>query len=194
MMDAALVDRGGQQARRVEVHGTVQGVGFRPYVYRLANSLGLRGTVRNAGGHVVIEVVGGREALEALVRRLPAEAPAQAVVTQVLVTEHHPAPAQDGFRVIESRPAQAGGRDFGEACEPKPRLCPPDIATCERCLRELFDPADRRYRYPFINCTDCGPRASIIDTLPYDRARTTMAPFPLCPACAAEYADRKSVV
>lgn len=178
MMDAALVDRGGQQARRVEVHGTVQGVGFRPYVYRLANSLGLRGTVRNAGGHVVIEVVGGREALEALLRRLPAEAPAQAVVTQVLVTEHHPAPAQEGFRVIESRPAQAGGRDL-----------PPDIATCERCLRELFDPADRRYRYPFINCTDCGPRASIIDALPYDRARTTMAPFPLCPTCAAEYAD-----
>jgi hydrogenase maturation protein HypF len=163
---------------RMEVHGTVQGVGFRPYVYRLASSLGLRGTVRNAGGYVVIEAAGSRAQLDALVRRLPAEAPPQAVVTRVRVTGR-PGPVRSGFRVVDSeRAAPPGGRDF-----------PPDLATCPQCLRELFDPADRRYRYPFVNCTGCGPRATIIDSLPYDRPRTTMARFPLCPACAAEYAD-----
>lgn len=163
---------------RVEVHGTVQGVGFRPYVYRLARSLGLHGTVRNAGGHVVIEAVGAPASLAELVRRLPVEAPPQAVVTRVAAASAPmPDPAPIEFRVLASRPA-GGARDF-----------PPDLATCAACLRELFDPTDRRYRYPFINCTDCGPRATIIEALPYDRSRTTMAAFPLCVDCAAEYAD-----
>jgi hydrogenase maturation protein HypF len=164
--------------RRVEVHGTVQGVGFRPYVYRLARSLGLQGTVRNAGGHVIIEVAGAPAQLDALVSRLPAEAPPHAVVTRVLVSGGNGAEPAGGFRVVDSQPEAGAARDF-----------PPDLATCDACLRELFDPHDRRYRYPFINCTDCGPRATIIDTLPYDRARTTMAAFEMCPACAAEYAD-----
>jgi hydrogenase maturation protein HypF len=100
------------------------------------------------------------------------------VITQVTVsTPTEGGPAGDDFRVVDSE-STTGSRD-----------CPPDLATCAQCLRELFDPADRRYRYPFVNCTDCGPRATIIDTLPYDRPRTTMASFPLCPACAAEYAD-----
>jgi hydrogenase maturation protein HypF len=160
------------------VHGTVQGVGFRPYVYRLATSLGLSGTVRNAGGHVVIEAAGTPGQLDALVRRLPLEAPPQAVIAQVTVsTRAGDGPAGNDFRVVDSE-STTGSRD-----------CPPDLATCAQCLRELFDPADRRYRYPFVNCTDCGPRATIIDTLPYDRPRTTMASFRLCPACAAEYAD-----
>lgn len=176
------------ETRRVEVQGTVQGVGFRPYVYRLATALGLRGTVRNAGGHVVIEATGTPVQLDALARRLPAEAPPQAVVTQVRVSGRVAgAPSGTGFRVVGSE--SGGTRDSGAAPEPPPWLCPPDIATCEACLRELFDPADRRYRYPFINCTDCGPRATIIDRLPYDRARTTMSGFPLCPKCAVEYAD-----
>jgi hydrogenase maturation protein HypF len=164
-------------AIRVDVYGTVQGVGFRPYVYRLARDLGLRGSVWNAGGQVVIEAAGSRSQLDELVRRLPVEVPPQATVSRIAVSPLTGA-VGEGFRVVESRAAAAGERDF-----------PPDIATCERCLRELFDPADRRYRYPFINCTDCGPRATIIDGLPYDRPATTMAPFRLCPACAAEYAD-----
>jgi hydrogenase maturation protein HypF len=166
------------KGRRVEVHGTVQGVGFRPYVYRLARSLGLRGTVRNAGGHVVIDVAGPPAQLDALVARLPAEAPPHAVVTRVVVSSRAGAEPVDGGFTVAASASEAGGRDF-----------PPDLATCDECLRELLDPADRRYRYPFINCTDCGPRATIIDTLPYDRGRTTMAAFEMCPACAAEYAD-----
>jgi hydrogenase maturation protein HypF len=165
------------EARRVEVHGTVQGVGFRPYVYRLAHELGLHGTVHNAGGHVVIEAAGQASQLDELVRRLPAGAPPRAVVARVSVSGLDTCPA-GGFRVVGSVATPAGERDV-----------PPDIATCERCLWELFDPLDRRYRYPFVNCTDCGPRATIIDALPYDRPATTMAAFPMCAACAAEYAD-----
>ncbi|NEE00647.1 carbamoyltransferase HypF [Phytoactinopolyspora halotolerans] len=168
-------------ARRLDVHGAVQGVGFRPYVVRLARELGLNGWVRNAGGHVIIEAAGTPESLNALAARLPAEAPAQAVVRDVIVTDLDDRMARlhgrRGFTVGASI-ARSGRRDF-----------PPDLAACEECLRELFDPADRRYRYPFVNCTACGPRATIITELPYDRPQTTMAPFPLCAACAAEYTD-----
>ncbi|HEX6234700.1 MAG TPA: carbamoyltransferase HypF [Jiangellaceae bacterium] len=165
-------------ARRLDVHGAVQGVGFRPYVVRLATALGLTGWVQNAGGHVVIEATGSADALTALAQRLAAEAPAQAAVSSVVVSDlpsHHA--SGQGFRVLDSVD-QAGHRDV-----------PPDLATCDDCLRELFDPHDRRYRYPFINCTNCGPRATVIAELPYDRCRTTMAPFELCAACAAEYTD-----
>ncbi|HSI93052.1 MAG TPA: carbamoyltransferase HypF [Jiangellaceae bacterium] len=167
--------------RRLEVHGSVQGVGFRPYVVRLATTLGLDGWVQNAGGHVVIEAAGPPEALAELARRLPAEAPPQAAVSSVVVAEvagsddpHNPG---NGFRVVESV-SRGGARDV-----------PPDLATCADCLTELFDPSDRRYRYPFVNCTNCGPRATVIAELPYDRCRTTMAPFELCDQCAAEYRD-----
>jgi len=165
---------------RLEVHGTVQGVGFRPFVYRLATSLGLDGTVRNAGGTVVVDAAGAPTAVDALAARLRTEAPPLARVATVTIA---PAPrpwpaAGSGFAVVASDGASSAGRDI-----------PPDVATCDACLRELFDPGDRRYRYPFVNCTDCGPRATIIDDLPYDRIRTAMARFALCPACAAEYAD-----
>ena len=159
----------------------VQGVGFRPFVWRLATELGLAGRVRNAAGRVEIEAAGPAAALDAFARRLRTDAPPRARVERVTRRALEPGTAAvlpAAFEIDESVDAAAADRLF-----------PPDIATCDDCLRELFDPADRRYRYPFTNCTNCGPRATIIDELPYDRARTTMRAFPLCPACAAEYRD-----
>jgi len=162
----------------VEVRGTVQGVGFRPYVYRLATALGLRGDVRNAGGHVVIRACGPGPAVDAFLTRLPAEAPVAADVTRVTAVEVARRPAGTAFRVAGS--TRSSGTD---------RSVPPDLATCDACLAELRDPGDRRFRYPFGTCVDCGPRATIVDDLPYDRERTAMAGFPLCPDCAREYRD-----
>lgn len=166
-------------AQRIEIRGTVQGVGFRPYIVRLATALGIDGWVRNAGGYVVIEASGSRNALTDLVRRIPAEAPPHAVVSSVLAADidQSERTVSRGFRALKSV-ALSGRREV-----------PPDLAMCEDCSRELFDVANRRYRYPFINCTNCGPRASVIVELPYDRSRTTMDPFVLCDACADEYAD-----
>ncbi len=167
--------------RLVVVEGVVQGVGFRPFVWRLARELGLAGRVRNLAGRVEIEAVGRLVDIEALAVRLRLDAPPRARVERVTVG---PLPSAvtiapgDGFLIDESVSAPS-----------IERLFPPDIATCDDCLRELFDPADRRYRYPFVNCTNCGPRATIIEELPYDRARTSMREFPLCPACDAEYRD-----
>ncbi len=163
---------------RVEVRGTVQGVGFRPYVYRLASGYGLRGAVRNTGGCVLIEAAGPAPAVAAFLDRLPAEAPAASHIRDVAVTEIHPNGAI-GFTVA---PSTVDHR-------PDVREVPPDLATCPACQAELANPTDRRYRYPFLNCTDCGPRATIIDDLPYDRERTAMAGYRMCPECAAEYAD-----
>ena len=166
--------------RRIAVHGTVQGVGFRPFVYRLAVELGLEGTVRNADGHVVIDTAGTRDELGEFVRRIADDAPPLARVDSVAISELLTMPATgSGFRVATSDRTEQGAA--GEL--------PPDIATCADCLRELFDPADRRYRYPFTNCTNCGPRATIIRGLPYDRERTVMQSFPLCDRCASEYSD-----
>ncbi len=168
-------------ARALFVEGVVQGVGFRPFVWRLATELGLSGRVRNAAGRVEIEAVGTVEALDALARRLRTDAPPRARVERVTSAPLDPAIAAalpTGFGIDESVASAAPDRLF-----------PPDIATCDDCLSELFDPTDRRYRYPFTNCTNCGPRATIIDELPYDRAQTTMRAFPLCAACAAEYRD-----
>jgi hydrogenase maturation protein HypF len=166
--------------RTLLVEGVVQGVGFRPFVWRLATELGLAGRVRNAAGRVEIEAAGSAAALDAFARRLRADAPPRARVERVTVAPlagvatDLPTP----FAIDESVSAAAADRLF-----------PPDIATCDDCLVELADPAARRYRYPFTNCTNCGPRATIIEELPYDRAQTTMRPFPLCPACEAEYRD-----
>jgi hydrogenase maturation protein HypF len=166
-------------ARGIEVRGLVQGVGFRPFVWRLANELGLDGTVVNRAGQVVIEISGPAEAVEAFARRVRTDAPPRARVEEVIVRPSgRNFGAGSGFTIQES--------ETGASTE---RLFPPDIATCDDCLRELFDPADRRYRYPFTNCTNCGPRATIIEDLPYDRARTSMRSFPLCAACEAEYRD-----
>lgn len=161
---------------RIEVHGTVQGVGFRPHVFRLATALGIRGDVRNVGGHVVITASGPPEALGEFRQALRERAPRHARVDRMTVTR-----AADlghaGFVVRDS--------GFGGG----PRTIVPDLATCDACVAELFDPGDRRYRYPFINCTDCGPRATIVESVPYDRSRTTMRGFPLCALCSAEYHD-----
>jgi hydrogenase maturation protein HypF len=167
-------------ARQIAVHGTVQGVGFRPFVYRLAVELGLEGIVRNSDGHVVIETAGTQDALDEFVHRIVQDAPPLARVDSVALSELSALPAAgSGFRVATSgRTDQVAGGEL-----------PPDIATCADCLRELFDRADRRYRYPFTNCTNCGPRATIIRELPYDRERTVMQSFPLCDPCAAEYWD-----
>ena len=165
------------QRVRVRVEGVVQGVGFRPYVHRLAVELGLDGFVRNDERGAVIEVEGPPDAIDALLARLAAEAPPAAVI-EGLEREVVPPRGERGFTIAGS--ARAGNPDAQIS---------PDIATCEACLRELFDPADRRYRYPFINCTDCGPRFTIVRGVPYDRPFTTMAGFTMCAACAAEYAD-----
>lgn len=168
-------------ARALIVEGVVQGVGFRPFVWRLATELGLAGRVRNAAGRVEIEAAGTTAALGAFARRLRTDAPPRARVERVTALPLGPRAAADlpGTFVIDESVSAAA----------VDRLFPPDIATCDDCLTELADPADRRYRYPFTNCTNCGPRATIIDELPYDRDRTTMRAFPLCADCAAEYAD-----
>jgi hydrogenase maturation protein HypF len=162
---------------RVRVTGTVQGVGFRPYVYRLAGELSLGGFVLNDAHGVLIEIEGSADAIDCFVARLPAEAPPLAVVEQVLAEERVPC-GQGSFAIRES---------VGGSVPDAPVT--PDTATCEDCLRELFDPADRRFRYPFINCTNCGPRFTIVRGVPYDRPLTTMAGFTMCPDCRAEYDD-----
>jgi hydrogenase maturation protein HypF len=162
---------------RIRIEGVVQGVGFRPFVHRLAAELGLAGFVHNDERGVVIEAEGAAPALEALLARLGAEAPPMAVVDRVSA-EAVPARGGSGFAIASST----------SAARPD-ALVSPDAATCEACLHELFDPADRRFRYPFINCTDCGPRFTIVRGVPYDRPLTTMAGFAMCALCAAEYDD-----
>jgi hydrogenase maturation protein HypF len=162
---------------RGRVDGVVQGVGFRPHAHRLAQELRLAGFVRNDERGVLVEVEGDPPAVQAFRRRLRAEAPPLAVVERV-AWERLPAAGEHAFRIL---PSAAGGvANTGVAA---------DAATCEACVRELFDPADRRHRYAFINCTDCGPRFTIVRGVPYDRARTTMARFTMCAACRAEYED-----
>ncbi|GAB4506453.1 MAG: carbamoyltransferase HypF [Anaerolineales bacterium] len=163
-------------ANRFKVTGVVQGVGFRPFVYGLATGLGLRGWVINTSSGVVIEVEGPPDALDAFARDLVAKAPPVARI-ETVQREEIPPNGWERFEIRESR-TEAGYV-----------LISPDIATCPECLRELFDPNDRRYRYPFINCTNCGPRFTIIADVPYDRPLTTMAAFQMCPECQAEYDD-----
>jgi len=166
-------------ARSLHVEGVVQGVGFRPFVWRLATELGLAGRVRNAAGRVEIEAAGPAHVLDAFARRLRADAPPRARVEQVTVAALDDAITATLPAVFEI--------DESVVSSAVDRLFPPDIATCDDCLAELWDPADRRHRYPFTNCTNCGPRATIIEELPYDRAQTTMRAFPLCRDCEAEY-------
>lgn len=170
--------------RHVHIHvtGIVQGVGMRPFVYREAIAHGICGWVLNAGDGVHIEAHAPADALDAFVAALSEHAPAAARVEHVevvdLAANGWDTANEQGFRIVASQDQTA-----------HTTLVSPDIATCDDCLRELFDPADRRYHYPFINCTNCGPRFTIIRSLPYDRAATSMDRFPMCPACAAEYAD-----
>ena len=166
----------------IHVTGIVQGVGMRPFVYREAMAHGICGWVLNAGDGVHIEAHASGEALDGFVAALSEHAPAAARVERVDVADLEPgawdAADEQGFRIVASQDQTA-----------HTTLVSPDIATCDDCLRELFDPADRRYHYPFINCTNCGPRFTIIRSLPYDRAATSMDRFPMCPKCAAEYGD-----
>lgn len=170
--------------RHVHIHvtGIVQGVGMRPFVYREAMAHGICGWVLNAGDGVHIEAHASVEALDGFVAALSEHAPAAARVEHVELMDLAPgdwdAASEQGFRIVASQDQTA-----------HTTLVSPDIATCDDCLRELFDPADRRFHYPFINCTNCGPRFTIIRSLPYDRAATSMDCFPMCPECAAEYGD-----
>ena len=170
--------------RHVHIHvtGIVQGVGMRPFVYREAMAHGICGWVLNAGDGVHIEAHASGTALDDFVAALSEHAPTAARVEHVEVAElaagTWDAANEQGFRIVASQDQTA-----------HTTLISPDIATCDDCLHELFDPADRRYHYPFINCTNCGPRFTIIRSLPYDRAATSMDRFPMCPECAAEYGD-----
>ncbi len=164
-------------AQHIAITGVVQGVGFRPFVYNLATKIGLSGWVLNHSGGVDIEVEGAAEQVTAFLAELPASVPPLARVVSV---EAHPVPPR-GYAGFEIRHSESQADRY--------QLISPDVATCPDCLRELLDPADRRYRYPFINCTNCGPRFTIIDDIPYDRSNTTMRIFPMCPECQREYDD-----
>ncbi|MGH3899162.1 MAG: carbamoyltransferase HypF [Pseudonocardiaceae bacterium] len=168
-----------QQCIRVEVRveGVVQGVGFRPYVHGLAGRLGLSGRVGNDTAGVFVEIEGAEQAVGEFLAMLPAQAPPLAVVEQVRTSPLVPT-GEQGFHIVASN--ATGRRDT---------LVSADSATCADCLRELADPTDRRYDYPFINCTNCGPRFTIVRDVPYDRPLTTMAPFAMCGICAVEYHD-----
>jgi len=159
----------------IRVRGTVQGVGFRPFIYRLAREHRLRGFVSNTPDGVLIEVAGDPAEVSAFVRDVPEKKPPLARIT-AMATESMEFEAPADFAIRGSQAAAS-----------PTTLIPPDVATCAQCLRELFDPSDRRYRYPFINCTDCGPRYTLIRGLPYDRPLTTMASFTLCEECRHEY-------
>lgn len=166
------------EALDIHVSGIVQGVGFRPFVYRLARRHLISGWVLNAADGVTIHAEGESQLLDEFVLAIADDAPAAARVDEVELREV-PVEGFDSFEI----------RFSDEASVEKTTLVSPDLATCDDCLRELFDPADRRYRYPFVNCTNCGPRFTIAARLPYDRANTSMAGFRMCDACAAEYAD-----
>ncbi|MEU0564439.1 carbamoyltransferase HypF [Nonomuraea sp. NPDC005983] len=161
----------------VRVEGVVQGVGFRPFVYGLATRLGLAGRVGNDLNGVFVELEGGRRAIGAFLQALERDAPPLAAIDRITVTRTRP-DGGDGFQIAPS-----------DATGPRRTLISPDSPTCADCLAELADPADRRYRYPFVNCVNCGPRLTIVRGVPYDRRLTTMAGFAMCPACAAEYHD-----
>ncbi|WP_051574905.1 carbamoyltransferase HypF [Mycobacterium sp. URHB0044] len=167
------------QRRRCTVTGVVQGVGFRPFVHRVATELGLRGFVGNDSAAVFIEVEGPPAAISAFSRRLTTEAPPLAVISDVSWSDvTAQSPGDTGFHIVSSQTVDAA-----------PTPIPPDVAVCGDCVSELFDPSNRRFRHPFVTCTNCGPRFTIIRGLPYDRPATTMADFPMCERCAVEYDD-----
>lgn len=165
------------QRVRLDVTGAVQGVGFRPFVWRLASTEGLGGFVRNTGDGVAIEIEGDGKAIGRFLRRLEAEMPPHAAIGARRAAPVAPSGERDFVVQPSTRESMGAG------------VVMADLATCADCLREIMDPGDRRYRYPFTSCVNCGPRYSVIEALPYDRARTTMRHFPMCAACRAEYED-----
>ncbi len=168
------------QRRLIRVEGIVQGVGFRPFVYRIAQERKLGGLVFNDSHGVQIEIEGQPQTLDSFQAALQNELPPLASISKLTLTDMPPVGDLD-FQIIESHAEQGRTAQIS-----------PDTHVCEDCLRELFDPGDRRYRYPFINCTNCGPRYTIVTGIPYDRPLTTMVDFPMCPACQAEYDDPAS--
>ena len=162
---------------KITVRGAVQGVGFRPFIYRLATELGLTGWVNNSAQGVFIEVEGRKAELERFLLRLDGEKPPRSFIQSLEASWLDPV----GYKVFEIRKSELGGGTTA--------LILPDIATCPDCVREIFEPKNRRYFYPFTNCTNCGPRFSIIQSLPYDRANTSMKQFTMCPRCQAEYEE-----
>ena len=163
---------------RIGIRGIVQGVGFRPFIHRLVMEHGLQGTIKNTSSGVELELEGRREALERFVEAIPDRAPKLAVIESIETAYTAELVGFEGFEILKSRTDAL--RDT---------LISPDIGICDDCLRELRDKKDRRYRYPFINCTNCGPRFTIIQDVPYDRAKTSMSRFPMCPDCDREYHD-----
>ena len=163
------------QTSRFKIFGIVQGVGFRPFVSRTANALGITGDVCNKGSYVEVRAQGTKDALQDFRKKLEKEPPERAVILKILQDSMEKAPLFHDFQIIES--AHESGDVFVS----------PDIAICSKCQTELFDKSDRRYLHPFINCTSCGPRLTILDAMPYDRERTSMGAFPMCPACRYEY-------
>jgi hydrogenase maturation protein HypF len=172
--DAPILKRA---AMRIKVDGIVQGVGFRPFVFGLAQGLGLAGSIVNDLQGVAIEVEGSIASVAEFRARLVSDAPPVAFIQNV-VCEPIPIANRSVFEILASH--AEGERDV---------LISPDVATCDDCLREIFDPLDRRYRYSFTNCTNCGPRFTVVRGVPYDRSRTTMAEFPMCADCTREYHD-----
>ena len=162
----------------IHIHGIVQGVGFRPFIHKLALHYALCGTIKNTSSGVELELEGEREELERFLADLPEKAPKLAVIERVEAAFSSELKGFRGFEILTSRTETQ-----------RNTLISPDIGLCEDCRRELLNPADRRYRYPFINCTNCGPRFTIIKDVPYDRAKTSMSGFPMCPDCAEEYHD-----
>ena len=162
----------------MKIHGIVQGVGFRPFVHKLVRRCGLNGYIKNTSSGVELELEGERAALERFTMLLPEQAPVLAVIESMEASYSPELRGYEGFTIAQSR-----REEFRNT------LISPDIGICQDCLRELRNPRDRRYRYPFINCTNCGPRFTIIRDVPYDRAGTSMAGFPMCPDCDREYHD-----
>jgi len=166
-----------KEGRYIHIQGIVQGVGFRPFVYSLADRYGLSGWVRNTSRGVEIEVDGDPHSLTSFLTSLREEHPPLAMI-ESLHSEEKPANGYSSFEILHSDSTPDGYQPIS-----------PDVSICDDCLEELFQPSDHRYRYPFINCTNCGPRFTIIKDIPYDRPQTTMAPFEMCDVCAGEYTD-----
>jgi len=164
--------------RRIEVRGIVQGVGFRPFIWKLAKEHHLSGWVKNTTSGVVIEVQGDKEDIDMFIKDITEKKPPLALITSVDVWDIPEVDGESSFEILKSD----GGK-------PSITIVPPDVAVCNDCLKEMFDPKDRRYRYPYINCTNCGPRFTIIKDVPYDRDKTTMDLWPMCDACRQEYED-----
>ncbi|MBQ9331312.1 MAG: carbamoyltransferase HypF, partial [Oscillospiraceae bacterium] len=165
------------QTWEIRIRGIVQGVGFRPFIHRLVRAHSLKGSIRNTSSGVTLTLEGDEDRLSSFLRELPEKAPPLAVIEEIR-TDRIPFQGFSDFRIIES-----------ERQAERNTLISPDIGICQDCLREMRDPADRRYRFPFINCTNCGPRFTIIEDVPYDRAKTSMKAFPMCPDCDSEYHD-----